>query len=81
MFIPRHTRLPERLDLQDLNGELLLHNHLLQAHLSAHQEIGEDDLLRSTHRLNRPIHMINENLLEAPSLPHRVRQVQDRSSK
>ena len=80
-FIPKPTRLPELLDHLDLNGGLPLLNHLLQDLLLGQQAIGEDDLLRSTHHLSRRIHMTSGNLPVAPSLPHRVRQVQDKSSK
>lgn len=80
-FIPKRTRLPELLDLLDLNGELPLLSHLLRDLLLGQQAIGEDDLLRSIHHLSRRIHMISENPSEAPSLLHRVHQVPDKSSR
>lgn len=81
MFTLRHTKLLGLLGHQGLSGELLPPSHLLQDRLSAQQETGEDDLLKSTHRLSHQTHMINGNHLAAQSLPHHVRRVQDKSSR
>jgi hypothetical protein len=78
MSILKRTKLPEPLDLQDRNGELLLLNHHLQVRPLVHQETGVDDLLRSTHLLSHQTHTINENHLEVLSLLHHVLQVQDK---
>lgn len=81
-YIPRHIKPLVPLDHQALNGEPLLLSSHLQAHQSDQQETGEDDLLRSTHRLSHQIHTISlENNLEAQFLLRHVLQVHDKSSK